>query len=194
MNLTGGGTALLNPVVGPNCYLGITCGFPSGYAGTYMSYSLPDGSTATLSNFSGTFSPLENNYYQISGQASGKDSQGRTVSVDAVLVTMRITCRSGRGGGCTKVYRGGTLTVTVDGMAPTSTPTSAATPTATQTPLPCFGDCDGDGQVTVNDILTLVNLAVGNADISTCSAEDADTQVTIDLVLAAVNNALLGCQ
>ena len=44
MHLTGGGTALLNPVVGPNWSLGKTCAFPSGCAGTYMTYSLPDGS------------------------------------------------------------------------------------------------------------------------------------------------------
>jgi hypothetical protein len=49
MNIAGGGSALLNPVVGPNCYLGMTCGFSAGYVGTFMSYALLDGTTATRS-------------------------------------------------------------------------------------------------------------------------------------------------
>lgn len=196
MNLTGGGTAVLDPVVGPNCYLGMTCGFPSGYVGTSMSYKLPDGSTASLPNFSGTFSSLGANNYQVSGRASGTDSLGRNVSVDAVEVTMHITCRSGRGGGCSKSYTGGSLTLALNGTAPTSTPTPTAvsTPTATPTPVPCSGDCDGDGQVTVNDLLVLVNIALGNVDVSACIAEEPEGQVTIDQVLTAVNSALQGCQ
>ena len=55
MHFAKGGSAILNPVVGPNCYYGMTCGFPAGYVGTYLSYMLPDGSAATLTNFSGTF-------------------------------------------------------------------------------------------------------------------------------------------
>ncbi|MFI5394994.1 MAG: hypothetical protein ACHQ9S_05630 [Candidatus Binatia bacterium] len=136
MTLTGGGKALLSPVVGPNCYLGMTCAFPSGYVGTYMSYTLPDGSTANLPNFSGTFSPSGNNRYEINGQASGTDSQSRNVSVDTVQVTMQITCRSGRGGGCSKVYTGGTLTVTLNGTPPTSGPTATSTPTGVPTVTP----------------------------------------------------------
>lgn len=199
MNLTGGGNALLNPVVGPNCYLGMTCAFPSGYAGTYMSYTLPDGSTADLPNFTGTFSPLGNNTYEISGQASGTDSQSRNVSVEAVQVTLRISCRSGRGGGCSKVYTGGTLTVAVNGMPSTSAPTATSTPTRipTATPIPasppCFGDCNSDGRVTVQEVLMVVNVALGNAPDSGCIPGD-DGQITVDQILAAVNNALNGCQ
>jgi hypothetical protein len=136
MHLAGGGSATLVPVVGPNCYLGSTCGFPSGYVGTYMSYVLPDGSAANLPNFHGTFFPLGSNNYALNGQACGTDSENRTVTVDDVHVTMRITCRSGRGGGCSKVYTGGTLTITVNGpsactsITPTLTPSlrDAATP------------------------------------------------------------------
>jgi hypothetical protein len=195
MNLTGGGTALLNPVVGPNCYLGTTCAFPNGYAGTYMTYRLPDGSTANLPNFNGTFSALGNNNYEISGQASGTDSQSRNISVGAVQVTMHITCRSGRGGGCSKVYTGGTLTITLNGMPLTSTPTATFTPTCTPTLPPCFGDCNGDHHVTVDEIMMLVNMALGDGAVSTCIAGDMspDNQITIDQILTAVNNALQGC-
>jgi len=59
----------------------------------------------------------------------------------------------------------------------------------------CSGDCNGDGVVTVNELLTMVNLALGNADAATCLSGDAnhDGQITIDEILGAVNNALTGC-
>jgi hypothetical protein len=60
----------------------------------------------------------------------------------------------------------------------------------------CSGDCKGDNQVTVDELLTMVNIALGNADVATCDAGDAnsDRQITIDEIIAAVNNALNGCQ
>jgi hypothetical protein len=60
---------------------------------------------------------------------------------------------------------------------------------------PCAGDCDGDGTVSVNELLTLVNLALGSAELSACPAGDvnADGQVTISDLLAAVDAALMGC-
>jgi hypothetical protein len=62
-------------------------------------------------------------------------------------------------------------------------------------PTVCTGDCDGSGDVTVDEILVLVNIALGNDDISRCPAGDADASgsVTVDEILAAVNNALAGC-
>lgn len=140
MHFANGGSAILNPVVGPNCYYGMTCGFPAGYVGTYLSYMLPDGSSATLTNFSGTFFPLGSNNYEISGQAAGVDSQSRSVSVDNVQATMHITCRSGRGGGCSKVYTGGTLTLTVGAVVPPPAPTAVPTAASTVVPTPVPGD------------------------------------------------------
>jgi hypothetical protein len=60
----------------------------------------------------------------------------------------------------------------------------------------CVGDCDGTAQVTIDEILTMVNIALGSLDVGTCSgAGDAnqDGYITIDEILAAVNNALNGC-
>ncbi len=133
MDLAGGGVVTLNPVVGPYCYYAMTCHFPAGYVGTYMSYVLPDGSSADLTNFNGTFAPAGSSY-AITGQASGLDSTGRPVTVDNVQVTMTVSCRSGRGGGCTKVYSGGSFTLTI-GIAP-PTPTPTPTPSPTPTPVP----------------------------------------------------------
>jgi hypothetical protein len=93
--------------------------------------------------------------------------------------------------------------------APVVTPTSTATPTvalvptatatppptAMSTPRPCVGDCSGNSQVTVDEILTMVNIALGNTPVTTCEAGDAnhDGQITVDEILTAVNNALNGC-
>ncbi|MFI5396905.1 MAG: choice-of-anchor Q domain-containing protein [Candidatus Binatia bacterium] len=62
-------------------------------------------------------------------------------------------------------------------------------------PTTCFGDCNGDGQVTVDEILMMTNIALGNANVSTCLAGTAnhDGQITVDEILTAVDNALNGC-
>ncbi|MBI3785312.1 MAG: trypsin-like serine protease, partial [Deltaproteobacteria bacterium] len=72
------------------------------------------------------------------------------------------------------------------------TPTRTTTHRATPTLGPCYGDCSGDGQVTINEILTGVNIALGNASVAACIAFDfnADGAVTIDEILSAVNAAL----
>lgn len=59
----------------------------------------------------------------------------------------------------------------------------------------CIGDCAGDGQVTINDLILGVNIALGAPDVSACAALDADGNqaVTIEELLGAVNAALNGC-
>ena len=76
---------------------------------------------------------------------------------------------------------------------PDTTPTQTVPPTSTATS--CVGDCNGNHQVTVDELLTMVNIALGNVDISTCTAGDphGDHEITVDEILAAVNNALHGC-
>jgi len=78
---------------------------------------------------------------------------------------------------------------------PTSTPTNTATMTPTTTIVPCNGDCNGSREVTVNELITMVDIALGNADISTCTAGDAssDGQITVNEIVLAVSNALNGC-
>jgi hypothetical protein len=81
--------------------------------------------------------------------------------------------------------------------ASTSPPTSP-TPTPTRTPVTpplCIGDCNHNNQVTVDEILTMVNIALGNTPVAACEAGDTnhDGQITVDEILAAVNNALNGC-
>jgi hypothetical protein len=59
----------------------------------------------------------------------------------------------------------------------------------------CAGDCNNDTFVTVDELITLVNIALGSADFSACPAGDVnhDVQITIDEILTAVNRALNGC-
>jgi hypothetical protein len=70
------------------------------------------------------------------------------------------------------------------------------TPTPTVSPgLDCVGDCDGDDLVTINEIVTMINIALGNATSSACAAGDPDGKggITIDEIIAAVGRALNGC-
>ncbi len=69
-------------------------------------------------------------------------------------------------------------------------------PTPTPTPgMTCVGDCSGDGSVTVDEIVTMVNIALNLGPVSSCLAGDSsgDGRVTVDEILTAVNNALSGC-
>jgi dipeptidyl aminopeptidase/acylaminoacyl peptidase len=79
----------------------------------------------------------------------------------------------------------------------TATPTEPIPPSPTPTPplKPCIGDCNGDGEVPVNELITMVNIALGTANVSSCTVGDADGSgdITINEIIAAVNNALTGC-
>jgi hypothetical protein len=84
----------------------------------------------------------------------------------------------------------------------TPTPTPSPTPTSTDTPQPtptaaaaaCVGDCDGGGDVTVNELIVLVNIALGSAQPSACPhGVSSRSAVDIALIVQAVNNALNGC-
>lgn len=59
----------------------------------------------------------------------------------------------------------------------------------------CPGDCNKDGEVTIDELLTSVAIALGNADAGSCPACDlnGDGAVSIDELLSAVNSALNGC-
>jgi hypothetical protein len=91
------------------------------------------------------------------------------------------------GNQCTALLEGNRLC-----GAPTPTP---AMPTPTIPPTRCTGDCDGSGSVTIDEVVSLVNIALGSAPVSSCGAGDLnhDGAITIEEIVAAVNRALLGC-
>lgn len=90
-----------------------------------------------------------------------------------------------------------TYEIVVGVNVPTPTPTSTPSPTATATAAvsACAGDCSGDRQITVDELITGTNIALGLTPPSACLVFDAngDEQVTIDEILQAVNSALNGC-
>lgn len=59
----------------------------------------------------------------------------------------------------------------------------------------CSGDCDGDGQVRINELVVAVGIALGQSAVGACAAVDVDRdgQVTIAELIAATNALLSGC-
>jgi hypothetical protein len=90
-----------------------------------------------------------------------------------------------------------TPTATPFPPAETPTPPAADTPTppGSGSPVPCVGDCAGNRMVAVNELITGVNIALGNLSIASCPGFDGngDETVSISDLIAAVNNALNGC-
>lgn len=63
-------------------------------------------------------------------------------------------------------------------------------------PLECIGDCNGDGIVTIDEIVRGVDMALGGAAVEQCPAFDCNRSglgVFINCVVVAVRNALNGC-
>jgi len=66
------------------------------------------------------------------------------------------------------------------------------TPTAAPT---CASDCDGNGQVTVDELVRGVNIALGIGSPDDCRNLDrnSDSRISVDEIITAVNAALHGC-
>jgi hypothetical protein len=84
------------------------------------------------------------------------------------------------------------------GLCEAAVPMPTPTPTPTSGMPPCVGDCNGDGRVTVDEILTAINIALGNTPLSACPGADCSCAaqicvVGVDCILEAVDNALNGC-
>jgi len=52
----------------------------------------------------------------------------------------------------------------------------------------CVGDCGQDGLVTVDELVTMVNIALGSTETSECTAGDTnqDGEITVNEIIAAV--------
>jgi hypothetical protein len=88
-----------------------------------------------------------------------------------------------------------TVTATV-----TATNTSVATPTPTPSATPplggtCDSDCDGDGTVSVAELIRGVNIALGKTIADGCRSFDIDRDgaVSVKELINAVRDALYGC-
>jgi len=76
---------------------------------------------------------------------------------------------------------------------PTPTSTSSSTPTATATPTPhCPGDCNRDGKLTIDELMTSVDVALDVLPITACPSVDLDHDAAVEVnELTAVVDALL---
>ena len=59
----------------------------------------------------------------------------------------------------------------------------------------CPGDCNGDGTITVEELLTAINIGLGLTPVSQCRSADTngDGRVTVDEIVQAAQRALNGC-
>ena len=89
----------------------------------------------------------------------------------------------------------GTPTSPTPTVEPTATAVSGEpTSTATAVSAQCEGDCAGVHQVTISNLIVLVNIALGMADTSSCvSGVPNGATVDIAFLVRAVGNALNGC-
>ena len=64
-----------------------------------------------------------------------------------------------------------------------------------QVPPSCVGDCSGTATVAIDDLVTLVNIALGTAQPSACpnGGLPLGGEVDVAVIIQAVNNALNGC-
>ena len=62
-------------------------------------------------------------------------------------------------------------------------------------PRGCAGDCNGDGTITIDELVRGVSIALGSNATSACAAldDDGDGSVAINELIRAVNAALTGC-
>ncbi|MBI3781945.1 MAG: S8 family serine peptidase [Deltaproteobacteria bacterium] len=61
--------------------------------------------------------------------------------------------------------------------------------------LKCPGDCDGNGEITHDELLTLIDVDLGIADYRACAAGDSNGTevVTVDEIVKAVGHSIAGC-
>ena len=59
----------------------------------------------------------------------------------------------------------------------------------------CVGDCGYDGKVTVDELVLMVNITLGNVLLTECEPGDGnhDSKITVDELVSAVNSAINGC-
>jgi len=85
------------------------------------------------------------------------------------------------------------LPTSTPSVRPTTTRGSENSPTPTSVPGGCTGDCNANSNVAINEIITLVRIALGTAQPSACATGiPAGAKVNVALIIRAVRNALDG--
>jgi len=77
----------------------------------------------------------------------------------------------------------------------TRTPTETRTPTNSPTPGPCYGDCNYDGTIAINELIIGVGIALNLRPLSDCSALDInrDGMISVGELVTAVRAVLSSC-
>jgi len=85
--------------------------------------------------------------------------------------------------------------VVTDGAVFITDAPNQPTPSPTVVVSHCSADCNGDGQVLVNEVIRGVNIALDNIPLSECPAADVngDGAVTIGELIDAVKDVISGC-
>jgi len=92
-----------------------------------------------------------------------------------------------------------TPNATATSPAPTSTATNPPPSDTPSTPEPtpgeCVGDCDGNGTVAVNELVTGVIIALDQAPLANCPSLDrnGNEDIEINELVRGVGNLLEGC-
>jgi DNA-binding beta-propeller fold protein YncE len=81
------------------------------------------------------------------------------------------------------------------GLEPTSIALANIAGSCGAAPPACSGDCNGDAAVTVDELVTMVSMALATVSVSSCPAGDLnhDGAVTVDEILVVVGAAVNGC-
>ncbi len=90
----------------------------------------------------------------------------------------------------------GATNLTIDPLGPTTIYASTGGGIfSMQQVAGCAGDCSGFGAVAINDLITLVNIALGTAEPAVCAGGGLPVggEVDVAVIIEAVNNALSGC-
>ena len=74
-------------------------------------------------------------------------------------------------------------------------PLSGPVPTPTMGPTVCDGDCNFDGQTTVDELVTMARILLGEASVTTCLLGDAnhDGKIDVDEVVLGVKSVISQC-
>lgn len=86
-------------------------------------------------------------------------------------------------------------TATASHTPTVTAPPPSPTPTETPTVVACVGDCNGDGEVGINELILGVSIALGLQPLEECPAFDPSGNGRVDIseLIEAVNNSLGGC-
>lgn len=110
-----------------------------------------------------------------------------------------LSCAASNNGECGACHRVSNAACDDDGtcriLTPSPTETLTLPPPPTPSPPACVGDCDGSREVTVDEIMVLIGIALGQQAVDLCRAadRDGDGTVFVDEIVAAVQAALAGC-